>query len=85
VQKLVDKPIAGRSFAEWSMAFYPLEMAGFATLQGFFLPPQVPPTPASLSVADATLVELVRVAVFGASPTDAYLAAFPETTDAADV
>jgi hypothetical protein len=81
VQKLVDKPITHRSFPEWSMAFYPLETTGFATLQGFFLPTQVPPVPASLSVADATLVELVRLAVFGVESTTAYLTAFSENSD----
>ncbi|MGI4734798.1 MAG: BLUF domain-containing protein [Janthinobacterium lividum] len=78
VQKLLEKPIARRSFAEWSMAFHPLEAAGFAALQGFFLPPHAPPVPASLSVADATLVELVRLAVLGPLPPTAYLAAFPD-------
>ena len=81
VQKLVDKPITHRSFGEWSMAFHPLEAASFATLQGFFLPAHVPPVPASLSVADATLVELVRLAVFGAAPDTTYLTAFPENSE----
>lgn len=81
VQKLVDHPIAQRSFAEWSMAFHPLEAASFATLQGFLLPAQVPPVPASLPIADALLVELVRLAVFGPHPPSSYLQAF--TTPAA--
>jgi hypothetical protein len=81
VQKLVDKAITHRSFAEWSMAFHPLETDAFDTLQGFFLPTHVPPVPASLSIADATLVELVRLAVFGAVPTSSYLTAFREESD----
>ena len=68
VQKLIDRPIASRSFSEWSMAFHPLEPAGFSTLEGFFLPHHVPPLPESLSIADSMLVELVRLAVFGADP-----------------
>ena len=77
VQKLIDRPIASRSFTGWSMAFHPLEPAGFATLEGFFLPHHVPALPESLSIADAMLVELVRLAVFGADPTQPTLAAPP--------
>ncbi|UOG74657.1 BLUF domain-containing protein [Hymenobacter tibetensis] len=69
VTKLVDKPISVRSFAEWSMAFHPLEPAGFETLQGFFLPSGMPPALTSLTIADATLVDLVRIAVFGPDAT----------------
>jgi hypothetical protein len=65
VQKLIDRPIAARSFADWSMAFHPLEPVGFAALEGFFLPHHVPALPESLSIADAMLVDLVRLAVFG--------------------
>lgn len=65
VVKLADKPISTRSFFDWSMAFHPLESTGFTTLQGFFLPQQIPPTPATLSIADTMLVDLVRQAVFG--------------------
>lgn len=64
VRKLVQKPINVRSFAEWSMAFHPLEPAGFEALQGFLLPQALPPLPTTLSIADAMLVELVRLAVF---------------------
>lgn len=66
VMKLVDKPINIRSFSDWSMAFHPLEPAGFEQLQGFLLPNRVPPVPSSLTIADATLIDLVRLAVFGA-------------------
>lgn len=76
VVKHSDKPIAARSFAEWSMAFHPLEATGFAALQGFVLPPQVPPAPASLAVADALLLELVRLAVLGPDPAASYERAF---------
>ena len=76
VQKLVDRPITQRSFAEWSMAFHPLEAVSFDTLQGFLLPTQVSPVPASLPIADALLLELVRLAVFGPALPAAYLQAF---------
>lgn len=69
VQKLIDRPIASRSFSGWSMAFHPIEPAGFAALEGFLLPHDLPALPESLSIADAMLVDLVRLAVFGASPT----------------
>ena len=68
VRKLIDRPIAERSFPAWSMAFHPLEPAGFTALEGFLLPHDMPALPASLSIADALLVDLVRLAVFGASP-----------------
>ncbi|WP_257883266.1 hypothetical protein [Hymenobacter sp. DG01] len=47
------------------MAFHPLEEESFTTLQGFFLPHQAPPTPDSLPIADALIIDLVRQAVFG--------------------
>jgi hypothetical protein len=67
VQQLVNKPIASRSFPDWSMAFHPLETEAFSTLEGFFLPHHIPPTPDTLTIADVLLVDLVRQAVFGAS------------------
>jgi hypothetical protein len=66
VVKLIDKPITVRSFSDWSMAFHPLEAGGFEALQGFLLPHHLPPSPSSLSIADAMLVDLVKLAVFGA-------------------
>lgn len=69
VVKHIDKPIDYRSFSEWSMAFHPLEPAGFEALQGFVLPHHVPPPPVTLTIADALLVELVRLAVFGSDPS----------------
>jgi len=65
VRKLVQRKISKRSFADWSMAFHPLEPTGFAALQGFLLPHHVPPPPSTLTIADAMLVDLVRLAVFG--------------------
>jgi hypothetical protein len=77
VVKHIDKPITTRSFAEWSMAFHPLEPNGFAALKGFVLPHHMPPVPTSLAIADALLVELVRLAVFGPDPSTPYQQAFP--------
>ena len=79
VVKLVDKPIGVRSFSDWSMAFHPLEASGFEALQGFLLPQHLPAAPSTLAIADAMMVDLVRLAVFGpeAAPTEA-----PETTNA---
>ncbi|MET4107643.1 BLUF domain-containing protein [Hymenobacter sp. UYP22] len=77
VHKLVDRPITARSFPSWAMAFHPLEPAGFEALEGFLLPDRLPPLPTSLSIADATLVELVQQAVLGpAAPQTA--GTFPE-------
>ena len=77
VVKHIDKGITARSFTDWSMAFHPLEPAGFAALEGFILPHHTLPSPTSLSIADALLVELVRLAVFGPDPTTPYQQAFP--------
>jgi hypothetical protein len=63
VTKMSDKAIAQRSFAEWSMAFHPLEMDSFQTLAGFFLPERTPAVPAGLDGPDALLLNLVREAV----------------------
>jgi hypothetical protein len=72
VRKLVHKPIQARSFPDWSMAFHPLNSTGFAHLSGFLQPEQVPAMPSTLAIADAMLLDLVRVAVFGtdALPAD---------------
>lgn len=77
VVKHIDKPITARSFTDWSMAFHPLEPAGFEALQGFVLPHHLSPPPESLSIADALLVELVRLAVFGPDPSAPYRRVFP--------
>lgn len=68
VKKLISKPISTRSFPDWSMAFHPLESNGFETLQGFLLPTRITPPPSSLTIADAMLLDLVKLAVFGAEP-----------------
>jgi hypothetical protein len=68
VNKLISKPISTRSFPDWSMAFHPLESNGFETLQGFLLPTHLTPPPSSLTIADAMLLDLVKLAVFGAEP-----------------
>ena len=77
VQKLIDRPISARSFSGWHMAFHPIEPDGFEALQGFLLPHHVPPAPETLTIADATLVELVRLAVFGPDNSAPYARAFP--------
>lgn len=71
VTKLVDKPITVRSFSEWSMAFHPLEKSGFEALEGFLLPQNLTPPPSTLTIADSMLVDLVRLAVFGADTNHA--------------
>lgn len=67
VVKLTDKPISVRSFPGWSMAFHPIEAEGFKELADFLLPDRLPEAPATLSIADALIVDLVRQAVFGAA------------------
>ncbi|QHJ08006.1 BLUF domain-containing protein [Hymenobacter busanensis] len=63
VTKLSDKPIAARSFQDWSMAFHRLEPAGFEALAGYLDPARLPRTPATLSAPDALLLDLVKQAV----------------------
>ena len=67
VVKLAHKNIEQRSFAEWSMAFHPLDEVGFAHLKGYFMPSEVSQNPASLSMSDALVLNMVREAVFGSS------------------
>ncbi|MGI4863075.1 MAG: BLUF domain-containing protein [Janthinobacterium lividum] len=80
VRKLVHRPISVRSFADWSMAFHPLEPSGFEALQGFLLPQHLPSPPSTLAIADALLVDLVRLAVFG---SDTVAAPAPTADEAA--
>ena len=68
VVKLVSKPIAQRSFGDWSMAFHPLEATAFAELEGFLRPHELADNPESLPIADVLLLDLVRQAVFGPAP-----------------
>ncbi|GAB2940792.1 BLUF domain-containing protein [Hymenobacter coalescens] len=63
VTKMSDKSISRRSFADWSMAFQPLDPSAFSTLEGFFRPEQLRAVPAGLDAADALLLNLVREAV----------------------
>jgi hypothetical protein len=72
VVKLVSKAIDARSFSDWSMAFHPLEASGFDALEGFLLPNHLQPSPSTLTISDAMMVDLVRLAVFGpeAVPTE---------------
>ncbi|GAA4348100.1 hypothetical protein GCM10023185_03700 [Hymenobacter saemangeumensis] len=68
VIRLAKRPIAARSFDGWSMAFHPLEPAAFAQFQDFFSPDEAPANPATLTIADSLLLDLLRQAVFGPEP-----------------
>ncbi|WP_400193253.1 BLUF domain-containing protein [Hymenobacter sp. B81] len=63
VRKLVDKPVAARSFQDWSMAFHRLEPGGFDELAGYLEPRRTPRAPATLDAPDALLLDLVKQAV----------------------
>ncbi|WP_426059897.1 BLUF domain-containing protein [Hymenobacter sp. B1770] len=65
VVRLVSKTIATRSFSDWSMAFHPMEASGFEALQEFQLPHHLQQPPSTLTIADAMMVDLMRLAVFG--------------------
>lgn len=70
VTKLAHKTIDHRSFAEWSMAFHPLEAAGFEQLKGFLMPGEATQNPDSLGPSDALVLNMVRQAVFGSAPAN---------------
>ena len=56
--KVADKPIEGRAFGEWSMAFRWLDSV--APSEGYHPLEAVPVAPPALAAADAQLLETVR-------------------------
>lgn len=58
--KLADKPISARSFAEWAMAFQPVEADAFAEVEGYQPPASLDPAPQGLSAADVMLLKLMH-------------------------
>ena len=58
--KLADKPIAHRSFAEWSMAFTAVSPEQFTHLSGYLGLAQVQFPTASLSLTDSALLQMAK-------------------------
>jgi Sensors of blue-light using FAD len=58
--KLADKPVAGRSFLDWAMAFRPLDPALFDYVHGFRTLEEVDLTVTGLSRADIMLLDMLR-------------------------
>lgn len=63
VFKFADKPIAQRSFAEWSMAFRPLSPEQFAELAGYLTPEQLNLQAPGLSATDGMLLQMMKAFV----------------------
>ena len=63
VFKFADKPIAQRSFADWSMAFRPASAAEFATLAGYSTPEQLDLRAPGLSATDGMLLQMMKTFV----------------------
>lgn len=58
--KMADKPVAQRSFADWSMAFRAVPAEQFASLAGYVSPEALRVQLPGLSGADALLLEMAR-------------------------
>jgi hypothetical protein len=58
--KLADKPIAHRSFSEWSMAFETVSPEKLAHLSGYLGLAQVQFDTASLGVTDSSLLQMAK-------------------------
>lgn len=68
VFKFADKPIAQRSFAEWSMAFRPLSPEQFAELAGYLTPEQLNLQAPGLSATDGMLLQMMKTFVLQPRP-----------------
>lgn len=60
VFKFADKPIAQRSFAEWSMAFRPVSAEQFAQLAGYLTPEELNLQAPGLSATDDMLLQMMK-------------------------
>ena len=68
VFKFADKPIAQRSFADWSMAFRPLSPEQFAELAGYLTPEQLNLQAPGLSATDGMLLQMMKTFVLQPRP-----------------
>lgn len=66
--RFADKPIAQRSFTDWSMAFAALSEADFSTLAGYVQPAQLSAEGAATSATDDALLQTLRTFVFPTLP-----------------
>lgn len=60
VFKFADKPIAQRSFADWSMAFRPVSAAQVAQLAGYLTPEELNLQAPGLSATDDMLLQMMK-------------------------
>ncbi|TVT39606.1 BLUF domain-containing protein [Hymenobacter setariae] len=60
VFKFADKPIAQRSFADWSMAFRPVSTEQFAQLAGYLTPEELNLQAPGLSATDDMLLQMMK-------------------------
>jgi hypothetical protein len=60
VFKFADKPIAQRSFADWSMAYRPVSVEQFTQLAGYVTPEELSLQAPSLSATDEMLLQMMK-------------------------
>lgn len=60
VFKFADKPIAQRSFADWSMAFRPVSAEEFTKLVGYLAPEELNLQAPGLSATDGMLLQMMK-------------------------
>jgi hypothetical protein len=63
VFKFADKPIAQRSFADWSMAFRPVSTEQFTKLAGYMSPEELNLQAPGLSATDDMLLQMMKAFV----------------------
>lgn len=56
----IDKPIANRAFARWSMAFEPVAPQHFERLAGYLGPPTTPIDTTGLSYSEQHIYDMLR-------------------------
>ena len=60
VFKFADKPIAQRSFADWSMAYRPVSTEQFTQLAGYMAPEELSLQAPGLSATDEMLLQMMK-------------------------
>jgi hypothetical protein len=63
--KLADRPLEGRRFAEWSMAFQVVSPAAFQQLAGYIEPARLADQMPDLGAADSLFLDRMRTLVAG--------------------
>ena len=67
ILKFADKPVAERTFTDWSMAFRPVSAAQFAHLAGYVAPNQLTAPTADLKAGEVLLLQMLKELRFSAA------------------